>query len=159
MKHVRALLARSKKTYPSRSLKPRKNGFSLIELLVVTTIIVILAAVGMVSFTSAGRNARNGKRKADMETVRQALVLYRADMSSYPTGSYTAMVGTLSSPSNSYLSQPTPQDPKYATMQYSYNPTANGFCLCATIEGTNLGNSTGTNCTFGTGNYYCVTQP
>ncbi|MCL4208570.1 hypothetical protein KJZ63_02975, partial [Patescibacteria group bacterium] len=54
-------------------------GFTMIELLVVTTIIIILTSIGLVSYTSANRSARNGKRKADMEMVRQALVLYRTD--------------------------------------------------------------------------------
>ncbi len=135
----------------------RKRGFSLIELLVVTTIIIILAAIGMVSFTSAGRNARNGKRKTDMETVRQSIVLYRADNGIYPPGSsYNAITNELTA--QSYLSQPVPQDPKPPAL-YNYSATAAGFCLCATMEGTNMGNATNTACNYGTGNYYCVTQP
>lgn len=143
--------------YGDRHRSQKKRGFSLIELLVVATIIIILAAIGMVSFTNAGRNARNGKRKTDMETVRQAIVLYRSDMGSYPTGNYTAVANTLTS--NSYLSQPVPQDPQTPTLNYNHNTTANGFCLCAQLEGTNMGNATNTSCNFGTGNFYCVTQP
>ncbi len=66
--------------------KRRKNGFTLIELLVVATIIVVLSAIGLVSFTNAGKSARNSKRKSDLETVRQALVLYKSDMGAYPIG-------------------------------------------------------------------------
>nr|MBP7843007.1 prepilin-type N-terminal cleavage/methylation domain-containing protein [Candidatus Woesebacteria bacterium] len=34
----------------------KKNGFTLIELLVVATIIVVLSAIGLVSFTNAGKS-------------------------------------------------------------------------------------------------------
>ena len=65
-------------------IQKRKNGFTLIELLVVATIIVVLSAIGLVSFTNAGKSARNSKRKSDLETVRQALVLYKSDTGAYP---------------------------------------------------------------------------
>ncbi len=145
--------------FGARHVLSKKRGFSLIELLVVATIIIILAAIGMVSFTNAGRNARNGKRKTDMETVRQAIVLYRADEGAYPPGgNYGAITGVLTG--DNYLSQPVPQDPQTPTQDYRYVPTGTtGFCLCAQLEGTNMGNSTNNNCNFGTGNFYCVTQP
>ncbi|NCS87105.1 MAG: prepilin-type N-terminal cleavage/methylation domain-containing protein, partial [Candidatus Pacebacteria bacterium] len=66
--------------------KNKKKGFTLIELLVVATIITILSAIGLVSFVNAGKGARDAKRKADLETVRQALVLRRSDLGNYPSG-------------------------------------------------------------------------
>lgn len=65
-------------------MRKKRNGFTLIELLVVATIIVVLSAIGLVSFTNAGKSARNSKRKSDLETVRQALVLYKSDTGGYP---------------------------------------------------------------------------
>ena len=108
-----------------------KHGFTLIELLVVMTIIGIIASIGIVNFTSASQSARDGRRKVDMETVRQGLVLYRAQTNTYPTGSvgastYTSAVNTLSS---GYLSNPTPVDPRNKTNDgaqpyyYSYEGT------------------------------------
>lgn len=76
----------------------KKNGFTLIELLVVATIIVVLSAIGLVSFTNAGKSARNSKRKSDLETVRQALVLYKSDTGSYPIAtieSYSNVAGVV----------------------------------------------------------------
>jgi prepilin-type N-terminal cleavage/methylation domain-containing protein len=89
--------------------KKKQSGFTLIELLVVATIIIVLSAIGMISFANAGRSARNAKRQSDLETVRQALVLYKSDEGTYPTGNYTAIISTLSS---GYISTPTPSDPK-----------------------------------------------
>jgi type II secretory pathway pseudopilin PulG len=65
--------------------KKRKVGFTMIELLVVATIIIVLSAVGLVSYRKAGESSRNAKRKADLEIVRQSLVLFRADNGYYPT--------------------------------------------------------------------------
>jgi prepilin-type N-terminal cleavage/methylation domain-containing protein len=116
----------------------KKNGFTLIELLVVSTIIVVLSAIGLVSFTNAGKSARDGKRKADLETVRQALVLYRSDNGAYPSGGaggaagYTAAISVLSS---GYISSPTPIDPKNdAVYFYSYASDTVTFTLSTTLE-------------------------
>jgi len=121
----------------------RKRGFTLIELLVVSTIIVILSAIGLVSFANAGQSARDSKRKADLETVRQALVLYRSDSSNgtYPIGTggttgYTAVISALTG-SPSYLSTPTPLDPKNdSTYFYTYLSNGSTFSLSAKLEKT-----------------------
>ncbi len=145
-----------------------KRGFTLIELLVAMTISVVLMVIGVVSFTQAGVSARNAKRKTDMETVRQALVLYRSEEGGYPTGSnFTTMVETIANAE--YLSRPLPQDPKSLPhIQYSYDGVSNintiAFCACAATEGLK-GNSPSnasdrcTNLTLTTGEYYCVKSP
>lgn len=107
-------------------------GFTMIELLVVTTIIIILTSIGLVSYTSANRSARNGKRKADIEMVRQALVLYRTDNSTYPaTSNFTNMLTTIAD----YTSSTTVTDPKNdVTYFYSYSSNGSTFTLSARLE-------------------------
>lgn len=73
-----------------KKIKKHKFGFTMIELLVVATIIIVLSSVGLVSYRKAGESSRNAKRKADLEITRQALVLFRADNGYYPTASSTA---------------------------------------------------------------------
>ena len=96
---------------------PLSAGFTMIELLVVTTIIIMLMAVGLVSYQQLGQRARNARRESDLETVRQALVLYRSENGSYPAtgGSWTALMSTLSQ----HLAGSTIEDPKN-TAPYTY---------------------------------------
>jgi prepilin-type N-terminal cleavage/methylation domain-containing protein len=138
------------------------KGFTLIELLVVTTIIIILAAVGLVSFAGAGKGARDAKRKADLETVRQALVLRRSVVGSYfNAGNYAFVVNSLVS--QNYLSQPTPQDPRYPTRQYYHTAivvsgVGVGFCVCASMEDSN-NSFVPIGCSGPAINPYCVKNP
>lgn len=143
----------------------KKSGFTLIELLVVSTIIIVLATIGFASFAQAGKNARDGKRKADMEVVRQALVLYKqqaADGTYPPTATWSALMTGLVG--GNFLSLPTPEDPK-SPGAYSYNRgTPTSFCLCAPVETpAKNGNSANQSCSITSPTestvYYCVTNP
>ncbi|KKU11410.1 MAG: hypothetical protein UX17_C0079G0007, partial [Parcubacteria group bacterium GW2011_GWC2_45_7] len=44
-------------------------GFTLIEILVVATIIGLLAAGGFVTYSNLSRQSRDAKRKADLEQI------------------------------------------------------------------------------------------
>ena len=81
----------------------RKKGFTFIEILVVATLIGILATIGIVTYSSANARARDGKRKSDVEQIRSALEMYRADNGNYPT--------TLSSLTTDYINE-LPQTPE-----------------------------------------------
>lgn len=111
----------------------QQAGFSLIELLVVTTIMIVITTIGLVSYSQSMRNSRNAKRKSDLEVVRQALVLYRNDENIYPPGaSFTTMLTTISD----YISFDSIVDPKSPTYDYTYSSPVNGstFVLGATLE-------------------------
>ena len=60
------------------------NGFTLVELLVVISIIGILSSFAIVSLNSARIKARDALRKGDMAQLRTALNLYYDDNLYYP---------------------------------------------------------------------------
>lgn len=62
----------------------RNRGFTLIELLVSITIIGILASIGLNTFTSAQIKGRDGKRKAHLRQMVDALEAYYNDKGEYP---------------------------------------------------------------------------
>ena len=76
----------------NRNLSSRE-GFTMIEVLVVATIIGVLASIGLVSYQSANKKSRDGKRKADMEQIRSALEIHKSDNGDYPaTGDLAELV-------------------------------------------------------------------
>ena len=59
-------------------------GFSLVELMVVISIIAILTTLLLVNFTNSRSRARDAQRKADLKQVKTALQLYFNDFQQFP---------------------------------------------------------------------------
>lgn len=120
-----------------------KNGFTLIEILVASTIIAVLSVIGVASYTSINKRSRDAKRKSDLEQVRSALEMYRTDTGSYP-GSSTgfALITGLESVLVSTYMPSIPMDPKSTTaipVTYYYSPLGTvapfySYCICANLE-------------------------
>ncbi len=118
--------------------KRQSYGFSLIELLVVATIMIVLMTIGMISYRQSSRNSRNAKRKSDLESVRQALVLYRNDNSTYPDpvavdGTNEAFEEAIATIVD-YISFSSLTDPRSPTYDYTYSSDGSVFELCSTLE-------------------------
>lgn len=64
--------------------KPRRNGFTLVELMVVLVIIGLLATVVLINVFPAQDRAAETKARADIATLGQAMELYRLDNMRYP---------------------------------------------------------------------------
>src|SRR3954463_10407095 len=60
------------------------RGFTLIELMVVMTIIVTLATIGMVQYRQSVQFARESVLKDDLFKMRDAIDQYYADKNQYP---------------------------------------------------------------------------
>jgi len=63
----------------------QRRGFTLVELLVVISIIGLLSTLAVVSLNSARQKARDAKRIADVKQIQTAMELYYNDKQGYPT--------------------------------------------------------------------------
>ncbi len=145
-----------KKTY-------HQFGFTLMELLITVSIIAILISIGIASYSTINKQSRDTKRKSDIEQIRSALEMYRADNSAYPnigSGGWTAASDLSTALASTYILA-IPSDPKGATQPYMYKATdiSNGvyygYCLSALLE---TENPTDT-CTPYTGQSYGIKNP
>lgn len=61
----------------------RSRGFTIVELLIVVTIIALLASLVVASVANSQARARDAKRKTDIKAIAKALDMHYADKSSY----------------------------------------------------------------------------
>lgn len=129
----------------------RKSGFTLLELLVTATIMAVLTAIAITSYSSINKRSRDTKRRSDIEQIRSALEMYRAGNGYYPPVE-SELITT-------YLPL-WPSDP-ISSQTYIYTPTDQsggnyyGYCLSALLESSDPSDT----CTPSTGNNYGVKNP
>ncbi len=116
-----------------KNLQNKKNntsnsGFTMIELLVVATIITVLLSIGIVSYRQATVSSRNGRRKADLDTVRQALMLYKGDCGNFPPAASTFNQVVAELQSGGYISSSDNVEDPVNSGSYVYDYTGNGTC-------------------------------
>ncbi len=150
---------------PKNSNSNFYRGFTLIELLVSVSIIAILSAIGLLAYANFTKNARDSARKSDLKLTQSALENFHADQISYPeAGDGNCLAGKLNFGcsltnlygSKTYLNR-VPKDPWEGNPQYSYQPSATGYCLFAKLEGQSQTSDPG--CTPTSPYNYGVTRP
>ena len=144
-----------------------KKGFTMIEILISIAIIAVLTAIGIVSYVSINKNARDAKRRGDIEQIRSALELYRSDNGYYPAPAGSPDPNGVDVDDlgvdlvDTYLPG-IPSDPKGDVSPYKYQATNlsvttghyYGYCLSAMTEGVS-----GSSCTPSSGYTYGTKNP
>jgi len=113
------------------------KGFTLIELLVVISLIGILAALALVSYTGTQKQARDTRRKSDLKQYQNALEIF-ANKNNGLYSSRTASSGVVASTTlcSDLVISTCPEDPRNAedpTFIYKYQSDGSGS---ATIDAT-----------------------
>lgn len=107
-----------------------KKGFTLIELLVVIAIIGILAAIIFPVFARAKNSAYKSSDLSNMNAIRTALQLYKADQGAYPPsllGYATLYNGQAQIPANQLIGALYPKRiDSLETLRPAYNRATNG---------------------------------
>lgn len=137
----------------------KKAGFTLFELLVSISIIGILTALGVTSFSNAQKKARDARRISDLDAIQKAAEQYYSGNNYTYPASGSGGFGT-------YL-QNFPLDPK-TNSAYPYiavGAGSTGYCAWTQMENLTAGNCVQASNTCdsiqwsgigGTGSAYCV---
>jgi len=115
-----------------------KKGFTLIEILVVVTIIGILASITLLGLGPARRSATDARRVADLRAVQAALEVSYNKNGAYPAAAtvtdilaiqtnYSASLNTSLKTTDKIISDNLPNEPTTdGTRKYSYITDTNG---------------------------------
>ena len=119
-------------------MSTKRDGFTIVELLIVIVVIGILAAITIVAFNGVQDRAKFTREKSDMLNLNKAIQLYYAENGTYPIkptwGGWSQAVNDDFIPgiAPKYISN-TPQMPASSDTNESYlyqsTPTGSGYKL------------------------------
>lgn len=139
--------------YQQKTIHDKINsGFTFIEILVVTVLVVLLSTIAMVSYRQAGTTTRDARRIQDVKNIQAALEFYKQVNGGYPASANCSGVdgydrstcgqNWLPGLDDEYLDQQ-PHSPQESSLYYyayfSDNPSE--YTLYAALEDTKNANS------------------
>lgn len=77
-------MAKAKHSLPVRKKRSRSHGFTLIELMIVISIVLILLAIAIPQYTTSVRRARESVLRQDLFTMRSVISQYTLDKQKMP---------------------------------------------------------------------------
>lgn len=112
-----------------------KNGFTLVELLVVVSLIGVLSTLVLANLNSARERARDSQRKSDLRNIQTALRMYYNDASSYPLAAALPWGAVWTGASGATYMNTLPKDPLSPTQDYVYTYVdSENYTLSACLE-------------------------
>lgn len=113
------------------SLSKRKEGFTIVELLIVIVVIGILAGLVITTYNGIQQKARNTERQTDLKALQGQLEAYYATNGYYPTATNLGAGGTDGTDNVTFiqanmkgLDKEALRDPNAAAGDYSMNNSA-----------------------------------
>jgi prepilin-type N-terminal cleavage/methylation domain-containing protein len=111
-----------------------KSGFTLIEVLIVISIIGVLSSLTLLGLGTFRASGRDVKRITDLRQITNALELYYAKVGNYPD----ALTGLLKTANPAGVIDKVPADPtNVAPNVYSYSTCTGGYVVKAVLEEAN----------------------
>lgn len=130
-----------KKFLPKIASNP--HGFTLVELLVVISIIAVLSIIGITVFTGTQKSARDARRRSDVDAISKALETHYVFSTGYPIVNDCTW----------YTGATCPKDPQ-TNQLYTINPfTTSAYTVKALLE-----NGNGNCQTTAANDSYCISQ-
>ena len=124
----------------------RQQGFTLVEIIVVVTIISLLSGVSFFAYGEASKKTRDKDRQADLRTLQAAVELYKQKNGRYPAGcsttsgsAWSGQIGTVyacADGSNQYIVGLAPAYIPKMPYDRRLNDTDSGYVYSTNTDGT-----------------------
>lgn len=135
------------------------QGFTLVELMVVVSIIAILSVIGITVFTGIQKGARDARRKADVQAISKSLEAHYNDTACFASAIAPYCAVTTTTAATLFANGVIPTNPSPGGETYTVpGASASTYTVCAKLENStgNYNDAGSTAVSANTGTYFCI---